>query len=558
MMRRLSRLLSLCLACALCVLAPARALAAVDGDTIRRLVDLVEGWQVVEARTELDPLLKDDPDDPGLQYVLGRVLFYEGRYDEAAKVMDEVTAKMGGRDRPVYERSRDEIDRNAAALKGFDEFVSDDHRFRIRYQGRDKVVLPWILDVLKAQDDALAQDFGQRTTGQVLVEIYPEIKYLAKVSPLTEKDLETSGTIALCKYNRLMFTSPRGLVRGYGWRDTVSHEFVHYYVTKVSMDSVPIWLHEGIAKFQETRWRAPPAVPLDPPQEDLLARSLKADKLVTFQEMHPSMAKLPSQEAAALAFAEVHMVIDMLFKKKGYAGINTLLGHLKSGDEMDSALKQTYGVNLDGLWKLWKKEALTRGFRTFPGLVSTSLEFKRPGDPSDSDADSKKLDVGIDTIKDKKVKDFAHLGELLRGRNRELAALKEYQKASALGGDGNPLVQNGLASAMLALGRNAEIPPVLQRVKDYYPTFLTTFLNLGEAYLKIDDTPHAIAAFEEALGINPFHPRVHEALVLLYTRSGKPEAAARSQAALNLLTGSAGPAGSTPAGPTSVKGNTSP
>ena len=78
----------------------------------------------------------------------------------------------------------------------------------------------------------------------------------------------------MCKYNRLMFTSPRGLVRGYGWHDTVAHEFVHYYVTKYSANTVPIWLHEGIAKFQEIRWRSQPMRHLAPPQEDLLARSL--------------------------------------------------------------------------------------------------------------------------------------------------------------------------------------------------------------------------------------------------------------------------------------------
>ena len=75
---------------------------------------------------------------------------------------------------------------------------------------------PYIVDVLVATDKALAKDFGFRPSERILVEIYPEISFLAKVSPLTQKDIETSGTIALCKYHRLMFTSPRALVRGYG------------------------------------------------------------------------------------------------------------------------------------------------------------------------------------------------------------------------------------------------------------------------------------------------------------------------------------------------------
>jgi tetratricopeptide (TPR) repeat protein len=526
---------ALSLSLVLLVAAP-RPARAVDGETVTRLVDLVEGWQVVEARTELDALLKTDPDDPGLQYVLGRVLFYEGRYDEALKVMDTVLARIPDGEAPVYRRSRDEIAKNAEALRGFDEYVTPDGRFLIRTKGPDKLLVPWLVEVLKAQDDAMARDFEYRTTGQVLVEIYPDIKYLSMVSPLTEKDIETSGTIALCKYNKLMFTSPRGLVRGYGWRDTVSHEFVHYYVTKKSADTVPIWLHEGIAKFQESRWRAEPGVPLDPPQEDLLARSLAADKLVTFQQMHPSMAKLPSQEAAALAFAQVHMVIDMLWRKKGFTAINALLDRLRAGMDLDAALEKTYGYDLGGLWTTWKKEMRTRGFKQHPGLVQTSLKFKRPGQSdADSGEDPKATDHGIDTIKDKKVKDFAHLGELLRARDRHVGALKEYAKATAIGGDGNPLVQNGTAASLLATGRPAEVPDALQRVKGYYPTFLTTFLHLGEAFLKLGRRAEAIASFEDALGINPFHPRVHEALVELYTAAGQAEAAARSRQALAIL-----------------------
>ena len=39
-------------------------------------------------------------------------------------------------------------------------------------------------------------------------------------------------------------------------------------------------------------------------QSILLAAGLQRKHLITFAEMHPSMAKLPSQEDTALAFAE--------------------------------------------------------------------------------------------------------------------------------------------------------------------------------------------------------------------------------------------------------------
>ena len=520
-MRRLAPLIPL-------LLWAASAQAAEQAE-VKILHGMVSDWQTDDARARLDPLLAADPQDPDLRFVNGRLAFFEGRYADAVQILDGLLAELGEGAPEAYRQMRDQVVATHDALKDFDEYQSPDGRFLIRYKGRDKLLIPYAMEVLRGADKALSEDFAYRPKGRIVVEIYPEVRYLAAVSPLSEEDLETSGTIALCKYNRLMFTSPRGLVRGYGWRDTLSHEFVHYYVTKVSANTVPIWLHEGIAKFQESRWRLPPGQPLDPPQEDLLARSLKADQLVTFQQMHPSMAKLPSQQAASLAFAEVHTVIDHLHRGHGYDALNSLLSGLRSGDSMDHALKKTYGVDLDGLWVQWKLALRARGLREFPGLVQTSLKFKKPGDEDKED----EPDYG--SIEEKKVRDFAHLGELLRARGRHLAAFTEYRKAMALGGEGNPVIQNGAAASLLALERGVEVPPLLERVRSYYPTFLTTYLHLGEAQMQAAQDADAIAAFEEAVGINPFHPLPHKALVDLYTRAGQAEAAARAQKTLELL-----------------------
>lgn len=507
--------------------------------TLKEIHNLVTDWQVAEARRRLEPIKAATPEDWDVGFVEARLLFFEGKYGEAKALLEQLAASIKGSDDPeAMGRAagmiefRKLVDATHEALKGFDEFTTPDGRFTIRYQGRDKIMVPWLVDVLQRADAAFSSDFDYTPEGRVLVELYPRIEYLAKVSPLSETDIETSGTIALCKYNRLMFTSPRALVRGYGWQDTVAHEFVHYYITKVSSNAVPIWLHEGIAKFEESRWRSDPGEALDPPQEDLLARSLKADKLITFAQMHPSMAKLPSQEAASLAYAEVHTVIDYLYKRSGYVGINRLLAALKSGQEMDDALTTAFGVDLDGLWGVWKAYMRKQGLKTYPGLVQTSLKFKRPGE---MDQQGDELEIDFSTIDEKKIKDFTHLGELLRARGRHLGALKEYEKAIALAGDGNPVIQNSAARSMIEVGRAGEVPAMLERVRSYYPTFLTTFMNLGEAYLKQDDVSGALGAFERALGINPFHPRVHEALAALYEKAGRADEAERARKALEFL-----------------------
>jgi tetratricopeptide (TPR) repeat protein len=308
----------------------------------------------------------------------------------------------------------------------------------------------------------------------------------------------------------------------------------------MSGNVVPIWFHEGIAKFQESRWHTAPAQPLAPPKEDLLSRSSKSDQLITFDQMHPSMAKLPSQEAASLAFAQVHTVIDFLYRKKGYGGIRKLIKALMKGNcipttgngcirQMNRALRSVYGFGIKGLWKTWRKDLQRQGLKTYPGLVQRSLKFKRPGMNEEEDS------VDYDTIDEKRVKDHAHLGELLRARGRFKAALAEYRKAIKIGGDGNPLVQNGAATAMLNMGLASQVPQALSRVLKYYPNALKTHLNLGEAYLESKKTIQAIASFEAAIGINPFHPRPYAALVQLYQQAGRSDDVARMRKTMEIL-----------------------
>ena len=505
---------------------------ATASEIAEKVQRLVSDWQTTAARQLVQQGLKEHPKDINLRFAKGRLLFFEGRYKESLDALDAVIADLNGTPPNYMVAFRDEVNRTYETLKPFSEFTTSDGRFLIRYMGRDKALLPYLVRVLQATDKALSEDFNYRPKGRVLVEIYPEIKYLAAVSPLTELDIETSGTIALCKYNRLMFTSPRALVRGYGWRDTVAHEFVHYYVTKVSENTVPIWLHEGIAKFQESRWRTAPGEKLDPPQEDLLARSLEANKLVTFKQMHPSMAKLPSQQAASLAFAEVHTVIDFLYDHSGYGGINNLLKALKRGLSMNKSLTTVYGFDLDGLWKNWLKAMKTKGLKTYPGLVQQALEFKRPGDADKKDDE---FEINYQSMDKKKVRDFTHLGELLRGRNRPKAALVEYRKAIQIAGEGNPVLQNGAAEALLEMDKFTSIPELLDTVLRYYPRFLRTHLNLGQAFMKLSQPQQAIEAFENAIGINPFHPMPHLALIKLYTDNQQPELAERERKTLELI-----------------------
>src|SRR5205814_631210 len=98
------------------------------------------------------------------------------------------------------------------------------------------------------------------------------------------------------------------------------------------------------AKLEERRWREPFGGALPPVMEHLLASGLKENHLIPFSAMHPSMAKLPSQEDAGLAFAEVTTAIQYLTEGRGPAALRKVIGALRDGSDLDRAVAAATGV----------------------------------------------------------------------------------------------------------------------------------------------------------------------------------------------------------------------
>ena len=84
--------------------------------------------------------------------------------------------------------------------------------------------------MLDAAWQTIGDDLGLQPADPIRVEILGAPADLAKMSPLTEAEIETTGTIALSKYNKLMVVSPRATLFGYPWMDTLAHEYTHLVV----------------------------------------------------------------------------------------------------------------------------------------------------------------------------------------------------------------------------------------------------------------------------------------------------------------------------------------
>ena len=138
------------------------------------------------------------------------------------------------------------------------------------------MLVPYARETLEAAYQALHDDLGFDAELPIRLELYRSPSDLAAVSSLSQAEVARTGTIALCKWARLMVTTPRALAYGYPWLDSMNHELVHYAVSTLTNDRAPVWFQEGLAKFLERRWREPAGGRIAPALEHLLAKALRA------------------------------------------------------------------------------------------------------------------------------------------------------------------------------------------------------------------------------------------------------------------------------------------
>jgi tetratricopeptide (TPR) repeat protein len=311
--------------------------------------------------------------------------------------------------------------------------------------------------------------------------------------------------------------------------DTLAHELTHYVITRASHNTVPIWLHEGIAKVEERRWREPFGGALPLPLEHVLASGLKANHLITFAQMHPSMALLPSQEDAALAYAEVATAIQFLTEDRGVRGLRNLLAQLGEHGDLSRAIASVTGLSFGKFEQKWRGWLKGRGYKTHPELGMQRLVF-RTAEKKEHDDDEPIAHAGERSPTEAKAMGHVRLGTMLRTRGRLSAAAIEYERASALLGPGHPEVAAKLGRTYLELKQwdhaiAAAKPGLLRR-----PESAGLHVTVGKALLEKGDAAGAQSFLEGALAVNPFDPATRCGLRRVYeslhdARSGREAAA---------------------------------
>jgi len=504
--------------------------ARAEAQALERSIRALEMNDIDAADRALRELSDGEAASPEGGFQRGLVHFYAGRYDAAVRDMEQAVADAPRaaqlaewRRLLAWATSARDITRD------FEEARSSDGRYVVRYRpGPDAVLVPYALDALAAADRAIQSQLGIQLPAPIRLEVYPSARTLADVSSLTLEHIQTTGTVALCKWNRLMIASPRSLLYGYPWLDTINHELVHLALSYASRNHAPVWFHEGLAKLFERTWRGlAPAAYLAPPTETLLLNAAHEKRLITFERMHPSIAMLPSQEDAALAFAQVVTFLERFRERFGDLGLTRTIRQLAEGLDVRLALASVAAEPFGELEAQWRA-TLTKQDRP-EGAPSKSKEL--PMRFVESGATDESLDVA-----EGRARKHLRVGDLLWGRRHTLAAAREYGTAQRFA-PSDPILASRVARASLA-GRDPEraLAAVEAALREH-PQHAPLHALRGAALVALARANQAYEPLLEAVRLNPFDPEPHCLMARLDAAASGHSASerAREQRACALL-----------------------
>jgi len=504
-----------CLLAGLCASIPAVAAGSGEEPPLDRALEALKEGAYDEAARTLNALPPDAVDSARSSYLRGWLTFVEGDYNEALRLIK--AAIEAEKSSEEWKSLRDLVSTALELTRDFEEVSDPDRRFRVRYpKGIDRVLASYTLDVLSAESRFLSGVFGESYAFPIVVEILPDAASLARMAEAEETDVERTGTVAVTHFGRISLLSPRALERGYPWMETLAHELVHLYVTRLSGDRAPGWMQEGLARLLQSGWSQDSAGygHLTPVEEYLLDRAAREGRLLPLTRMNRSLLQLSSQEEAVLAMAQAASFTRYLSKRRGEVVWKEILGQLPQGLSMSDAVNLSMKAPFGRVYSWWLESL--QGKRLAPPAAVRLLQRK-----------FRKGEIGTDNVPDgfadPQVDKKVRLADLLVRRGHMAAAAAEYRYAGQMAGDPDPLIANKLARCEMALGQPDKAAARLKELAPLYPYLPATFTALAEAEQALGHADTALAAYRQSLALDPFDPAAVCGMAELMKRHPGPD-----------------------------------
>ena len=95
----------------------------------------------------------------------------------------------------------------------FKRYESDHFQLHL-HEESDGILAEPALEALERAHQEVGRALGYRPRSKVRIEIAPDVRSFTAITTFTLRDIEETGAIGLCKFNKVMIISPRVMAHG--------------------------------------------------------------------------------------------------------------------------------------------------------------------------------------------------------------------------------------------------------------------------------------------------------------------------------------------------------
>ncbi|MBN1980768.1 MAG: tetratricopeptide repeat protein [Chitinivibrionales bacterium] len=128
-------------------------------------------------------------------------------------------------------------------------------------------------------------------------------------------------------------------------KSTICHEYTHALVFSIAGNNCPLWVNEGFAVFEESKYETP--------DMSVLKQALQSERVLSFRELDDKTSVWKNGSVAPLAYMQSYAMVDYLISRWNYYFFVEMLKKIRTGATVESILAKHTNRTLPEFEREW-------------------------------------------------------------------------------------------------------------------------------------------------------------------------------------------------------------
>ena len=139
--------------------------------------------------------------------------------------------------------------------------------------------------------------------------------------------------------------------------EVITHEYTHAVLSMMTDNNCPIWLHEGLAVYEQAKY-------MDNPQLIYVFQKINEGGSLTINEIEQGFSQIDHHNIVGLSYEGAYTAVLFIIEKWGWEGLIMLLDSLKEGNHYANALDEVFYVSVKDFENMWNKYIIEKEMRS--------------------------------------------------------------------------------------------------------------------------------------------------------------------------------------------------